>query len=854
MALYNQIQPLDFQMHEGHRLSAALQVLRMPARWYDLFGGLVATQSGEPRTPPIRSLVDALRLLAPDLVFAEPDGWRAKQSPWLLAHERINEDVLLLVTKAWVREAFNGNHRTTRPNDLDEVAGQLVAADLEWGAEEVDFSECPVLPNETADPSSTYFKALPDLVCTLVSRAGVVVPVGSEQVRLRRAYGNTGPELVSWPPLSYATKSGDWYWSYVITPTVQTFPAQPKPVLRCTVHVRRWVTRSLVRPSGFNRLPHDTNTSAYVLTEDPWLTGLPAPRSLASARLRRASTRIDGKRDWVPSWQAPLEPILARLQVTPGLPLAGEVVKDPEAFINRRGAAAAIVYRNALGIQHAVGAGVPPGDRRALFEALAGVLGSHGLVPSDGLPRARTRSGHASALMKPFAKVPAETRHQSLVAVSGGRLRFEILAPSARIERLLREEVKAALDLIPEEGAARGIEIYRAAGLTVEVVSGPLGPLGDVLTDDEHVPISRQQDRMQAMKRRAEEVKEALGPAKDRVLALVELSNQRGDPSDPKDAIRWGLAETGRLSQFITPAVIEDGHEEVEGSAKQRARSAVRDLLRQGGYLPGTVLDQLPDEAAIPRDVQLLGLWVVMLDRRRSDKQLLPVIVSVSAPHGVRATFPGASGWLPYPEALVEVARRQHELGIPRARFAAFVEKTLHECSRLSPVLLICHGQNARQHWPWLTNKGLVQDKIIWAEGGTGAPPAGLRVARLRDGDQEETPQWVAEHDGRQGIPSGLFRGRDERTFFSLQKKSLGMKTGGNTSKADRPRQTVSMPTLEEIWLAVLEEGDTPEEWALLVHRLREMASHFDEALKYPLPLHLATGLAEYVAVRLDRA
>ena len=44
-----------------------------------------------------------------------------------------------------------------------------------------------------------------------------------------------------------------------------------------------------------------------------------------------------------------------------------------------------------------------------------------------------------------------------------------------------------------------------------------------------------------------------------------------------------------------------------------------------------------------------------------------------------------------------------------------------------------------------------------------------------------------------------------------------------------------------------MHEGDDRDEWANAVHRMREMASHYDGALELPLPLHLAAQTEEYI-------
>jgi hypothetical protein len=98
-------------------------------------------------------------------------------------------------------------------------------------------------------------------------------------------------------------------------------------------------------------------------------------------------------------------------------------------------------------------------------------------------------------------------------------------------------------------------------------------------------------------------------------------------------------------------------------------------------------------------------------------------------------------------------------------------------------------------------------------------------------------------------LPSGLFKQR-ERVYLSLQGKTAAMQSGRTIAKLDRPNLTITVPNVVELFLPLLQDGDDADQWAMIVHRLRQMAGHHDEATRLPLPLHLAKGLTEYVAVR----
>ena len=54
-------------------------------------------------------------------------------------------------------------------------------------------------------------------------------------------------------------------------------------------------------------------------------------------------------------------------------------------------------------------------------------------------------------------------------------------------------------------------------------------------------------------------------------------------------------------------------------------------------------------------------------------------------------------------------------------------------------------------------------------------------------------------------------------------------------------------PGLVELTVACIQPNDEIFPWAALTHELRHLALHYDEALKLPLPLHLAKQIEDYV-------
>ena len=79
------------------------------------------------------------------------------------------------------------------------------------------------------------------------------------------------------------------------------------------------------------------------------------------------------------------------------------------------------------------------------------------------------------------------------------------------------------------------------------------------------------------------------------VLPGAESYKPKGkdDGGDPKRALRIAFAKTGRLTQFIEP-------EDSKDSPEIRARVAVRDLMRQLGFVPEPARNSRGIDTSIP--------------------------------------------------------------------------------------------------------------------------------------------------------------------------------------------------------------------------------------------------------------
>lgn len=895
---FDNIQPLALRLREDAQpLLRNCITLPFPPHWAEGFKKLQAQVSNRPLdkvTVPIASLNRTLRAVVPPIISIGRGvtGQRAVREgkPWLYMHTKIEPAILISVVHSWMRVSFK--------SAPDEMLNQMLASvqthDVAWKAEQIDLVSWKETVAGTAlHTNPGQFVLFPDQVAATLSSVQEGFQYGDHQLHFRRsslAPGQRGAELTSWPPLSY----GDARYSVVLTFTVQTVPFQPYPVLHCDVSLRRW--------AGPRRVFLKHRASVYIAASLPFIAELNGwENQLQVASLQRHVRKQED--EWTTQWEDRLVDILVDLRSKVSLIDATKLTKTPFDGHQDWDNAAAIVYSTRMG-RHNVGAGVAIPERGRLFDQISGLLDTL-FVPASPFQRVKVRKqSKFSFRSTPFLdtiqndtkrKLTAEQRLQiqkknneiwskrrALVANTvGGHMNIEIRARTAAVRENL---VTALRDVL-------GIQVIGGADGTTStpemLITTSFDDLGN-LTDNLGVDSGKGvQERVRdATQRRLNEVKQQLSKVELPTLTLAEIlpKDKYLKNNDPKSSLRVGLGRSSRLAQFITAdgevsADLVDDSEEDEAVAPlyYRATNAVLDGLRQLG-IPG----KLPTSTPNGRPCTLIGIWLI---NKKSSKPgvegyKLPVLVRMSSTdQTIFAIAPGFDDWLPYRRALLklsdtDVLHTQNK----RANHVAFFQTQLRQLvSPTNDTLLICHAQNLRLTWSWLSNTNILCDAVTFSGSETddadnhdhkGEIPVpitelpGLRIVRVRDGQSHETPEWFAERDDARSMARGLFR-IGERVFASTHGKPKQQKYSPYVSKAeqwstttnpDQPRPAqVSLstwnPGLYELTVAVLqtEDNGNPIPWANLVHELRQSTLHFEDATALPLPLHLAKLMEEYI-------
>jgi hypothetical protein len=401
----------------------------------------------------------------------------------------------------------------------------------------------------------------------------------------------------------------------------------------------------------------------------------------------------------------------------------------------------------------------------------------------------------------------------------------------------------------------------------LRVVPVPLGTLGATLTaqpgDDNFKGLIKRGDL------RAEEIARQLTPAPqdEPTLALIELPNYQ-DPRkpelrkqyryrDPKRALRKGMARSGRVTQFISPE--EDG-------LRHRADKAVRDGLRQLGYLPAPIGFRFKSgEHQLPAEMVVAGVYVLNLTRKRTSTGVhLPVVVLMhTGNHQVRAWLPDGKGTRPYRQALLDVAEMPPEKvkvgwGKYGEALSALQQFLRHELplEGAEDMVVLAMAQNARQTWPGLGNAEMIQDCIQFDRVANGGHPVPLnelegrmRLIRLRTGTGSETPEYYVPDSKANTSSQGVWcEAGTPRLFFNTASKP-NTSAAANKGKDKYPTERYAVPSIVEVIPIALQPEDKPELWASAVNQWRDMSILFNDMTLLPLPLALARKMDEYAEV-----
>jgi pPIWI_RE module N-terminal domain/RNaseH domain of pPIWI_RE/MID domain of pPIWI_RE len=854
---------------------------------------LATALNHEPEKTRLRVSVlnKAVRMLVPDLISITRNADETSVQPWLYGYgeEPASASAMQQIMRSWI-------YTSLPPQVPDAVkytlASKITTDSLIWQKRTVDLTRWETATNGTAMQSKTEgidrFVLLPDLIAARLCQPGIEIEWGPHQLRFRRcpsAPGRSGTELISWPPLIYEDRQKRlWPYSIILTLTLQTVAFQPFPELHCDISIRRWAGPPI------KYLPGDKETSVYLLDSVPWIEGIHHSNSFQVAPIVRKRIPKAEKKDsevtHYLTWNSDLVKLLDYLSARDRFPHPQDLVQTPDTYLRGDGKpSAAIVYRNGIDPAHEVGPGLMPIDRHHFAERIK-EIGAPELVFIDPPQRKKyavivpenpfMEKEDEQDEDTPLPEVPSTLlahRRLAVAHATNKQLTLGIWYQS----NIIRDALLQALHtLLGYPSVSEETYTWTTDELSLTVQIRPLGAIGDAL-DIKYSPSSKERrpERLRsAIRQRVEEISVVVPSVEGRVAALIELdAEQAFGEADPKYALRIGFAQVNWLTQFITPykenkRLPEKQRQKEEATIIHRATAALRDLLRQCGVIgaqPQVINKGKTIDSTIPDPLHYLGIWLIKQYAPSSHTHIplmLPLVVHMASDtHEVYVKARGFRDWLSYPDTLLALANGQAQ-GVRKPKEALpFIMDTLNRFIPTFPdTMLFYQAQNFRSAWTWLTNEHITKElPALFSK------YKHLRIIRVRTGEHE-TPEWYAQSEEvPYGLAKGVFTlGESGHVFASIQDKpptvrnlSKELSKGISRSKMDKegnlknvpPNPTVAAwnPGIVEMTISCTDSKEALM-CATIADELRQsMASHYNHPTVYPIPLHLASLIEEYV-------
>lgn len=537
---------------------------------------------------------------------------------------------------------------------------------------------------------------------------------------------------------------------------------------------------------------------------------------------------------------------------------------------------------------HRVKVGLTINDKAELFEFVASCL--EGIAtPSPDPVCCRRRN-----LTRLFDEKKFETddersawalanRHRLAAATGSKHIEFEFIgtqADSYEIDAVRRE----AVAFLGPEGDLDGINI----GMTTHTPDQLLALLPSN-------SIASARERMDA-------IRKTLGTAHGGVptACIVVLPNYslsyKTEVLDPKQAIRIGLALSGRLSQFLVPhgsgkAAREDNGlivcgaedrqsnkaDETVDTFDYRVSVAVRDLMRQLGFV-----HKFKNTPALKPSAPLYGIHLASLKKKQDWGKEALIATRLDYERGTTdVLLPQLQmDWIPYWRAQLELARMSNPLDT-RAHLCAdglMLKRLVDKLKDKAPqdALLLVHSYGHIRFgawWPGISDEGLAKGSLRY--GPTVSPDkskepikdhlfdcenTNLNILRIRLGGGDEVPDYFTDlssdslngetREPKRSQKQGVFKADGYLLALVPKPGDTQYQNAFRGSSVERPNMLVHVKSLSEYVLLTSDDESLALE---CVRRAEASRADMVQLLKgsmmvnLPAPLHLAEKMDEYL-------
>lgn len=777
---------------------------------------------------PIKSLNEVLAAKFPEIISF--NSGKNKKYSWLLSKRKIDiEELFYNYISTWILKVLSNK---ASEKELLEVIKSFSLDDLKWNEQTVELLSDRVNSNGTYNPKFDYYKLIPDYFVDRLKNK--TLKINGINFKFKKA----GEELISWPPQNVEFKNHEEFYSLALKIEPKTLPHFDKPVIQINPSLKRWVSLPVKYEQNKSNLKWYKNASVYFEAS-----------KFDNKRSDLIKTELKNQKQYH-EWRNYHIDILKELNFENKIPNLNNLLEAPVEFLKADTNRAAIsLSTNFINFSsYLVQDGISLKDNSNFFEEILKKLPE--LVDFNEkyeIEQININGKKHKGLYDTRKKRDKSKRRELIKNQLGSPIKFEIIYENENLKKGLVDEI---IDILGIDKNQNG-DLYTSHELEVEIITRKEGKILAALDNKEGTKKSYKR----AFSKRITEIKEKFDKRNITTLSLVELRNVGGKKGfkkskDPKKAIRKGLAQRNRLSQFITP--LKDS--EKKSTQKNRIKSAVWDLLRQSGYIhsmPKVTL--LKNDKTTPEDLNFFGFYLISKRRKGSNNIKIPVIINTKTDsYEIKVKYPGSNNeWKSYSNALLDIANNTNGFSfylnkekINNFLFKVFNKEIIHT---KNPVL-IADSSNMGSEWKWINNYMISKDVISF--GGVHEKRMdklnNLRIIRI---SSEHDPKWFGEaiDENKIDYTTGMFK-FDENRFWIIPPKTQTLrKINQKKSKLDFIKKPYKKARLLEIYPVRLLNGDKNEEWVKIIHLLKSISTHYDYQTKLPAPLHHASKIEEYI-------
>ena len=478
---------------------------------------------------PLNSLKKLFASYLPGVTDMKAVNYTSDDKRWLISAEPINVDLVVKIIKVWIDAFYIAETELDkkRGNDVkakkyaEQVINELNAEILSGCS----YAEDVVLFDGKDVVDKDAYLLLP--LIAVNELVGTSISINGEQARWMYSKKN---EIVT-DPLRFNDSKEEDFFSFVVAFSVQTIPPYNKPYLNIKISSRRWVSKNESEKVPF----YTDEKSVYVRINDDKL-------QVIHAKYERDLKAFE----WVYSDKKSF----CGMYGVDNVVRFNDIICNPSQYmrgIEQNDYYIAFEYGMKDGNKqmHNQDAGISTMDRREIFHDIEAKL----IQYSGGSKEALYEAGNSSIVQTFFEddftlktkKSLDEKFRECVDAICGmGKMTIEVCYSAGQ------EELRNAL-----------IEKLNEHFTDTNVKITPI--FIDGLAESLSCCNENKPNNLEGHNARVQEVKDRLGVARDTTISIViihrpeyyKLSDKVDSRVDPKNALRVGFANTGRLTQFV---------------------------------------------------------------------------------------------------------------------------------------------------------------------------------------------------------------------------------------------------------------------------------------------------------------